>query len=252
MPISFVCERCKRHVRVSRGQAGMDWPCPGCGESTHVPQIETLGTLDHDSQVETPPVSPGNPLLSDAAALLARRFREEHGAAPTGQEARTELINERRDAPAFNTLTQTLPPDPARQDVPPSVVIALPTLPPELARHAASPLNAAASVALDEVECSQCAEWIKAKAKICRFCGYAFAPSHPPASRQYEAPRRRRRHAEDAPHARRGSQLTCGGLALALLAIAGTVFLGLFVGPQWACLGLFVAALIGTVLRFNR
>jgi hypothetical protein len=159
MPISFQCTVCQKQVTTSRKVAGKVGRCPHCKAMVSVPMLDEPGAAVSVSGEQTTELS----ALEDVARLQAE-------------------LERLREAPP--------PPPPSLPPPPPS---------PPPAPTFEVMVEAPARADDDTMECPACAEVIKARAKVCRFCGEDLTKpvkekkpgkrSRPPAPRFAAPPR---------------------------------------------------------------
>lgn len=98
----------------------------------------------------------------------------------------------------------------------------------------------------DEAECPDCAEWIKSKAKVCRFCGCKIVRDSRGSPRKSGGGRSRRRGGRRAHYAQQHNPALCAVLSL-LMPGAGQMVAG-DVGRGVALLGAYVALWVAGVV----
>lgn len=229
MPILFPCGYCQRRVSVSRKQAGQRVPCPRCHVEIQVPSLE------------------------------AARAGGEVAVAASGE-----------DQPLHHTLVAT---EPSRDDEldRERTKLELERARLELERAALQRAREAArQEAVDEtddedqdedetIECPDCAEPIRARAKVCRYCGCSIGRDR--RGRPIKRPRGDERGGREGRVGRggRGSRLrprANPGLAAVLSAIwpgagciyAGHILMGILImvgGPMLVLVLLMAGAMAG-------
>lgn len=160
MPISFPCTVCRERVKVSRREAGKVGRCPHCKAMLSVPMLAEVGAE-----------------VDESGEHRAAQPRLDEGG-----------IAARVDDPLVNTLAGVAKPDP--RDAIAQDLALLQTERAQLAMEraqlerewfeaakaaTAAPRKKAPETEdeedeADEIECPDCAEWIRAKAVVCRYC----------------------------------------------------------------------------------
>jgi hypothetical protein len=191
VPISFDCLFCKKRMNVSRQFSGRLGKCPNCAKPVRVPvepgretgsgEIPAFELDSKDELVNTlapPSDTPGQPELGEEQLRAAQAALELE---------RAKLQYDKRRLGRSSGQAKALDGADAEPDE---------------------------SDAVDRVECPDCAELVKAKAKVCRFCGADLTKP----GRRTRSGRRKARGRDEAAHGSpRGARSGAAAAAFAFL-----------------------------------